>query len=289
VRALTERQLTSQTIDAYLDDEPDIPSIYERAATPNLVVVPFFLASGSHVSIDVPNAMGLPLNQSQAVIKDKQVYYTDPIGTEATLCEMIIDLAHDAGMPERQHEGSTTLWRGYPTVGQQALVNEIREKGEVIFGELRLTLEKVRPVAMDAHPVVLESPSALRSHIREEPFRPLASAKGLPRDWEAPVQTVDDIPAVVETIYPGTVAAVAHAQTGSLEVTALAQTLQRQQGNFRKLEALEPAAIDETVAKVCSQCIKQPLWYTRSRELDDGIPCPEACNFWMSKALEALS
>ena len=289
VQALSERGITHQTIDAYLDDQPDIPSIYERANNPNLIVVPFFLAPGSHVSIDVPNALGLPLDHSHAVINGKNLFYTDPIGTEETLCQMIVDLAYDAGMPERAQTLRATTWSSFPAVGRQELVDQVLEAGEVILGELRLTPDRVSPVEIDSNPKALETPQALRSHIRETPFRPLASGTGMPRDWETPVRTPDDIPAVVETVYPGAVAAVVRARCGSLQVNTLAQTLQRQQGDFRKLKTLSSAEINETVETVCSQCIKHPVWHTGKRELNEGIPCPEACNYWMSKALEALS
>ena len=43
----------------YLDDEPNIPSIYGSTSARHVLALPFFLAQGSHVSQDVPRALGV--------------------------------------------------------------------------------------------------------------------------------------------------------------------------------------------------------------------------------------
>src|SRR5690606_33249356 len=57
--ALQSQNWAAEVVDAYLDDEPYIPSIYTRTQTPIIIAVPYFLASGSHVTHDVPGALGI--------------------------------------------------------------------------------------------------------------------------------------------------------------------------------------------------------------------------------------
>lgn len=310
MRILTERGIAHAVIDGYLDDEPDIPSLYSRAETPTLVVVPFFLAPGSHVTIDVPHALGLPEGARVAELHGKTVYYTDPIGTDETLTQMILDLAHEAGMPNptlalggdgrgmiyhaptgtttssvgtHNAASTTSAWAHFPAAGGRALIDHVLAEGEIVVGELRITPEAVTHVNVSEHPARLDHPQTLRAHLRDEPFRPLASARDLPRDWVAPVTKVEDIPAIVETIYPGVVVSLAKA----LPVTPLMDVIGRQQGNFRVLSALNEADIDHVVETVCVNCVKCPVWHHADKP-DNAIPCREACNLWLSAALESL-
>ena len=281
VTALQARGMVCQVIDAYLDDEPDIPSIYSRVGMSHVVVVPFFLAAGSHVSIDVPNALGLPIGQIQAKLNGKQVYYTDPIGTDETICQMILDLAYEAGMPQRQTDEPQRVWQGFPRVGQEDLVQQVHEQGFVIIGDVVVTSTMIRPVDQHENAKSLCNPASLRAHIRDNPFRPLASSRDLPADWYVPVLVNEAIPAIVDTVYPSVVAAL-----GQIDSNSLNQTLGRQQGDFRALEALSPVQVQATVDQVCGNCVKHPLWYG---SLEGTIPCMEACNMWMSRALRDIS
>jgi sirohydrochlorin cobaltochelatase len=285
---LAELGIVREVIDAYLDDDPSIPSIYTRAATDDVIVVPFFLAPGSHVTIDVPDALGLPRGTTQATLNGKTIHYTDPIGTDETLCNMIIDLAHEAGMPERT-AGPHTAWTGFPAAGADDLIARIRDEGEVTVGELRLTAESVEPVAVSAYPTEVDTPENLRSQVRDDPFRMLASSEDLPRNWRVPVESVDTIPAVVETVYPGVVAALARYRSGALRITPLEETIARQQGDFRELADLSFITIDQAVDALCSGvCVKHPLWHEAPYDNEEIVPCGEACNMWLSIALEGL-
>lgn len=294
VQLLADRHIVSKVINAYLDDTPDIPSIYTRATTDDVIVVPFFLAPGSHVSIDVPDALDLEENQRTAFINGKHIIYTDPVGTDDTVCQLIIDLAGAAGLPEHKAPLKTSAWDYVPTIGNTTLLEAISKSGQVQFGELLLTQNAVFPVGNCAQPITLTTPQALREQVRENPFRPLASSADLPRDWIVPVNKVEDIPAIVETIYPATISAWALGREGNFTAGSLENTVARQQGNFQQLSALTESTITETITAVCGNCIKCPAWADEKsiRQIDatrKDIPCPEPCNFWMSKALETQS
>jgi hypothetical protein len=180
--------------------------------------------------------------------------------------------------------GDEGVWSHFPAAGGRALIERVLDEGEIIVGELRITVQTVQPVTVNANPTRLESPSALRVHLRENPFRPLASARGLTGDWVTPVVAVDAIPAMVETVYPGVVAALA----ADLSTTLLSDTIARQQGDFRALAALTEADVDHLVETVCENCVKCPVWHKNERGNTITIPCREACNFWMSAALNKI-
>ncbi len=280
VKALAEQRTVHEVIDAYLDDDPDIPSIYERATTPHIIVVPFFLAAGSHVSMDVPNALGLPQGKVQAQLQGKHIVYTDPIGTDDAICQIILDLAYEAAMPHSTPKPTESCWTGFPQVGHSKLIQQVMEQGEVIMGELRITPDCVQPINRQIDAVQMHEPATLRNHLRENPFRPMASSSDLPDDWFVPVMAKNEIPAIVDTIYPGSL-------PDYVQTNSLAQTLARQQGDFRKLEELAPGDAQQVEADVCSNCVKFPLW--NGAQIEQKIACMEPCNLWMSEALRIVS
>ena len=53
-KRIRELNWMREVVDVYLDDEPDIPSIYRNTRAANIIALPYFLADGSHVRLDVP-------------------------------------------------------------------------------------------------------------------------------------------------------------------------------------------------------------------------------------------
>jgi sirohydrochlorin ferrochelatase len=99
---------------AFLDDDPEIGTIYARTALENIIAIPLFLAMGSHTTIDVPEALGLPPDETHATIQGKKLIYTSAIGADNDLTDIIIDLAHEAGghsMPKIRHKAHGDFFR----------------------------------------------------------------------------------------------------------------------------------------------------------------------------------
>jgi sirohydrochlorin cobaltochelatase len=287
-RATTQRQvahlqaqrLTAQVVDAYLDDDPDIPSIYHRTTAQHVIAVPFFLAEGSHTTQDVPQALGITHDNYPAHVNGRQVYYTPPIGTDEVICELILQLARDTGYAFAEYP-SAALWAGFPQAGSDGLCAALAEAGTLIFGQLRLTPSEVAPVNSTRRVVLGDAP-ALRQHLREKPFRPLATAADLPADWVVEVESPAAVPAVVETVYPGVLADWAAQQRGSFRAERLADTLARQQGMFRQLAGADIAG---GVARVCGRCVLRPAWHT-IHTAPDELPCAAPCNHLLSDTRE---
>jgi sirohydrochlorin cobaltochelatase len=283
IQALLDANIASEVVSAYLDDEPSIPSIYERTTASHIIAVPFFLAAGSHASQDVPEALGIHYGDFPSKVAGRQVYYTEPIGTDETICELILQLASETGVSfERKTQKSN--WLNFPLAGASKLRDSILSEGEMQFGELLLSQKIVKPVDSKGD-LSFDKPNALRQHIRENPFRPLASSQGLKRDWCVPINSLDEIPAIVETIYPGAVHEWTAYQNDSFVPETLETLIARQQGVFAKLDSEDDAKIAHFVSSVCGRCIKEPLWYEQ-RDIKNAVPCASACNFYLTKLME---
>jgi sirohydrochlorin cobaltochelatase len=282
--ALRSAGLVQDVVVAFLDDDPSIPMIYQLTSQPHLLIIPYFLALGSHTTIDVPQALGLPEGQQQATLQGHEVYYLPPLGLDGGLTQIILDLAFDAGLPF-QKQPSQSAWGGMPQVGTQALYEAVITAGQMPFGELWLTPNAVYHQADHAQLErlrLIEMPSELRFLTRHEPFRPLMAQTGLPQGWQVsiPANEPNRLAAVVETVYPGVLAAWA----GAYDNTPLEALAARQTGIYFSIGSIPPGERSALVERICGQCILQPTWDENPLS-QTALPCAEACNWWMSQAL----
>jgi sirohydrochlorin cobaltochelatase len=266
----------AQVLDVYLDAEPEINSLYQNSRTANIIAVPFFLADGSHVSIDVPEALGIDYGDSPATVEGFHVYYTPPVGTDESVCELILELASESGLPFSTTEAQD--WTAFPQFGARELLNALKKTGELSFGQIVLKVDAVYPID-SSKTIKLESSQSLRKHLRKNPYRPLAYTEDLPCDWFVPIQAPEQIPAVIETVYPQALADWANQRRGMLEIESLETIIARQQGDFREIK-LDAERIASTIERVCGRCSRQPLW---ADSKNGKLPCPRACNLWLSQ------
>jgi sirohydrochlorin cobaltochelatase len=288
----------------YLDDDPDIPSVYACTDAPALIAIPYFLAAGSHTTIDVPDALGLEPGASVGVVSGRRVVYTPPVGTEDGLLGAIVALAEAAGLRIPPSGEAGDPWQAFPAAGRAWLTDALEQawaRGEALrFGGLALSRAGVcaaEDAARPAHTLhALNTPAAVRAWVREPagpfapdadaaPFRFLATAAPLPGGWFAPAGRAETVCAIVETVYPGVVAWAAAEAAGTLRIAPLAETAARQTGIYRALGACTPEAEAAAIARVCARCVCAPRW-ARGSGQGAGLPCPEPCNVWLSAALE---
>lgn len=93
--------------EAYMEEEPFIADWHTLATTPNVVVVPFFIADGLHSYQDIPVMLGFEKDEGLAAsqkdvfrnnpyhLQNKTLYYSSAIGTGALIANVIIDLVED--------------------------------------------------------------------------------------------------------------------------------------------------------------------------------------------------
>jgi hypothetical protein len=135
---------------------------------------------------------------------------------------------------------------------------------------------------------VIATSSELRQFVRENPFRPLATDDRLPGGWQVPVETPEQLHAVVETVYPGAAAWWAANQQGQFTSESFEAVIERQQGDYRALSQLTNEQRTEMIQQRCGGCVCHPIWSTHTAPLNT-IPCPEPCNVWLSTGLQRVS
>jgi sirohydrochlorin cobaltochelatase len=94
-------------LDAYMEEQPFIADWHTMAHTPNVIVVPFFIADGLHSFQDIPVLLGMESETGPAasqceifrhnpnVLHEKNLYYTSAIGTERFIADVILDQIRD--------------------------------------------------------------------------------------------------------------------------------------------------------------------------------------------------
>jgi sirohydrochlorin cobaltochelatase len=284
IRALN---LVAQVEAVYLDDAPEISDIYNLTSAPNLIAVPYFLAAGSHTTLDVPGELGLAPGQTRGQIMGRDVYYTPPVGIDETLREALLELAREAGAPLYETKNGSS-WDCFPAAGFGEFAQAVHQTGGMKFGQLRVASSEIRAWGDEKADEVFREPVTLRARVHENPFRSLATSADLPDGWRVPVSSADQLCAAVETVYPGAIANWAANQQGRLQINTLEMTLRRQTGNYQKLKALNESQKLEVVGDVCGGCVQHPIWLDGQSPVE-CLPCPEACNHWLSHALEKMT
>jgi sirohydrochlorin cobaltochelatase len=285
--ALRDLRIVSDVHAVYLDDSPEIGEIYEMTSAPLMIAVPYFLAYGSHTTIDVPQALGLEIDASKPFdaaveqqVNGRNVYYTSPVGIEDDLSGAILALVEEAGMPLRSTR-LTSVWDGFPSAG--VILGGIGQ-AKIQQGYLLHVDDELSDTL-----ITIDSPAQLRDLIRQPDnglFRSLATSTDLPRGWCVKIMSAAQLHMIAETIYPGVVS-VHDAILGNPKVVTVFDALiERQTGQYRDLAGMTHDQQQTIVDQVCSRCILHPLWFSGERP-SDKILCPEACNHWLSAALDA--
>lgn len=100
--------------DAYMEEQPFIAEWDKMAATPNVIVVPFFISDGLHSYQDIPVLLGIepevgPAASQREVfrhnphhLRGKTLYYSSAIGTERLIADVILDQVRDFDLAHQQ-------------------------------------------------------------------------------------------------------------------------------------------------------------------------------------------
>ena len=94
-------------------------------------------------------------------------------------------------------------------------------------------------------------------------YRPLKTAPNLRHGWRLELATAVELRRALDCFYPGRLAVFAAWRKGSLETTALRETLHRQSGMYRVAAKISDPQINDLVADFCrsdSGCLRTILW-----------------------------
>ncbi len=102
IRSLPENKFASVQ-DTYMEEPPFIADWSTLADTPNVIVVPFFIADGLHSYQDIPVMLGFEKEEGLAAsqkdvfrnnpyhLNNKTLYYSAAIGTDPMMANVILD------------------------------------------------------------------------------------------------------------------------------------------------------------------------------------------------------
>jgi sirohydrochlorin cobaltochelatase len=149
------------------------------------------------------------------------------------------------------------------------------------------------------------SEAAWREMIRstaEGDFRPLKAAPNLPSGWRYEGLDLAGLGLALQHLYPAALANWHRSESGELIPTPWEETAARQTGRFKIVARLVSGPLADLVATTCAQgCLKRRLWEPLdppppawasdgSKRDEPEIPllCPEACNWFVSKARDTF-
>jgi len=86
----------------FMDEDPEIDDVTEYFESPDIVVVPLFVADGYHTQEDIPEDMGLTDEGGEgydvpASVDGHDIWYAGAVGTEPLTADVILERAADAG------------------------------------------------------------------------------------------------------------------------------------------------------------------------------------------------
>jgi sirohydrochlorin cobaltochelatase len=112
----------ARVLNVYMEEAPLVSEWARLTSTPNVVVVPFFIADGLHSYQDIPVLLGIESEPSAAAsqqevfrrnpyyLHGRALYYASAIGTEARFADVIVEQAR--AFLRDQHSTSENLARG---------------------------------------------------------------------------------------------------------------------------------------------------------------------------------
>jgi len=141
-----------------------------------------------------------------------------------------------------------------------------------------------------------------RSHLRalaqltaEGAFRPLSSAPSLQSGWRLPVEDLPGLGAVLDQLYPGSVADWFAARQSPPPITHYREFTARQTGMYRLVTLLNDDQAGRMIRACCQRrlCLKRRLWTVAGEPADVGadksiIPCLEPCAILLEFARKAM-
>ena len=269
----------AEVIDAYMEEPPLVNDWHTLTTSPNVVVVPFFIADGLHSFQDIPVLLGIETETGAAAsqrevfrhnphhLHGRKLYYSSAIGTEPHLADVILDQVHDFDAkhsPPAVDSRASTIrpWLQRKIGSCGFTIGQVRVKKES-NGYLLCHVDDV--AALDSIGVQ-EGTEAAREVARLDAageFRPLKSAPNLKRDWAVQVADVESLQLALDHLYPAALGLALQAEQGTLQPVPLRENLGRQTGMYRFTNTITDDQAMDMVARCCdssTKCLRRITW-----------------------------
>ncbi|MFC7227074.1 hypothetical protein N0B31_06640 [Salinirubellus salinus] len=99
---IAERDRFDEVMAVFMDEDPEVDDVADLFSTPDVVVVPLFVADGFHTQEDIPEDMGLTDDYRTgydvpAEVEGVRIWYAGAVGTEDLMADVVLERAADAG------------------------------------------------------------------------------------------------------------------------------------------------------------------------------------------------
>ena len=99
---IRERGRFDEVMALFMDEDPEVDDVAELFSTPDVVVVPLFVADGFHTQEDIPEDMGLTDDYRTGYdvpteVGGVNIWYAGAVGTEDLMADVLLERAADAG------------------------------------------------------------------------------------------------------------------------------------------------------------------------------------------------
>ena len=283
----------AEVVDAYMEQAPLVSDWAELTAAPHVVVVPFFIADGLHSYQDIPVLLGIVEEIGAALsdggsfggnphaLKGRQLYYSNAIGTEPLLAEVILDQVMDFNA---KHGVEVTAGGKAVVSVMEAKLADWLAAGSVQVGEVVVQASPaggwVLSHVMDAEAAVTGGEALERWTTAEESrliarnsadgkFRALHSAPTLRQGWRLDLADVALVRRALDFFYPSALGVWLGMEAGTVAGTPLRHYLGRQTGMYRFSNGVTDEQVPMMAVKECGggKCLRRIVW-----PLAEGVP-----------------
>jgi sirohydrochlorin cobaltochelatase len=257
----------AEVVNVFLDDEPEVASIFETWSS-DVVVVPFMVSDGPHVRVDLVREMGLdsmPEFGEAVATRDKTVRFTEPVGASRQLMGALRSRIEEARVALGAANGMA-LTPCSDALG--SLVAQAR-RSPVTVGNLVID-------AQDDDWVVSrvgdEMPSEELSELPDRApwrwwrrntaggYRPWLSGTDAPDGWIVRGTELAALGDLLAVLAPGALMAWNRAEAGRLEPASFAALAAQQKGPTRAARGFALEDLDELVGGICHNCARKVVW-----------------------------
>jgi sirohydrochlorin cobaltochelatase len=290
---LAARGQFGEVLPLFLDQEPRVTRWPELVRSSQVILVPFFTAEGWHTQETIPADLGLEGEVSQ--LGGRTVYYAKPVGTHPGVEAVLLQLARESSQSSGAGEADPAveaLWRKVTSLAQSGL-----QLGELMVWERSGLFELYHWLDQNRSDLdALVTLEGLRDRIRRDDagnYRPVRGQRNLPRGWKS-VLPASDLRRALQYVYPAALEESQRHRDRQLLPVPWANTARRQTGIYQAVQRASQREVEALRLQLCGSCLKTPLWagQTLAKTVLDGvpggIPCAEACSYFISQLRETL-
>ncbi|WP_461786083.1 CbiX/SirB N-terminal domain-containing protein [Prosthecobacter sp.] len=309
----------AEVIDTYMEEAPFVAEWAKLTTSPDVVIVPFFIADGLHSFQDIPVLLGMreeigaALSESGVFhhnphqLQGRQLYYSGAIGTAPLMADVVLDQVNDF---DQKHGISSPV-----TVRTSPLNDTLAAwlaSGRDSIGEIAITTRSDGSFSL-CHIADLDQEGLQVHHAANDAlliarndangaFRPLHSAPTMNRGWRLDLATLEDLRLALDFFYPAALGMALALEQEKLVSVPLREMLSRQTGMYRFANNITDQQAHAMIGKCCAntKCTRRILWpLTASQPManeaaskaqpnhaSNAIPllCIEACTHIVSAA-----